>query len=124
MQKIFEITNRYIILATPLVLFSMISSIYLVASLSGGKILSILFAIILFTLMTSAFIAGWLKMVRGAVETPDNDEPYLLIKDFVPGVGEYFLSATGAVFLMFFLFGLLYTFAYLNTIVFLYFYQF
>lgn len=113
MQKVFEITNRYIILATPLVLFSFFSSIYLVASLSGGRLISILFALCLLTLMSATFIAGWLKMVKVAVENPEEDEPYMLIKEFVPGVGEYVLSTTGAVLLMFLLFGIMLTITYI-----------
>lgn len=112
MQKVFEITNRYIVLATPLLLFSLFSSVYMYASINGGKIFSILIALIIMTLMTSAFLAGWLKMVKTAVENPDDEGAYLLMKEFVPGVGEFFLSSIGAVLIIFLLFGIIMTGAY------------
>lgn len=96
LKKVINLTNKYIILATPLILFSLLSNLYAVFSASG-KIINLLFALILLTLMTGAFIAGWFVMIKKAVidEYPDN--PNLLMKDFIPGVGEYFLPATGGV---------------------------
>lgn len=100
MQKVFNITNKYIVLATPLILYSLLSNIYLVVSASGGKIPSILFAIFLFMLMTGAFIAGWFNMVKFAILDSEQEDPNSLIKEFPSGVGEYFLSSLGSVFVM------------------------
>ena len=86
-------------------LISLFSSVYMYASINGGKIFSILIALIIMTFMTSAFLAGWLKMVKTAVENPDDEGAYLLMKEFVPGVGEFFLSSIGAVLIIFLLFG-------------------
>ena len=107
MQKVFEITNRYIILATPLLLFSLFSSVYLVASLNSNKIISIICALLILILMTSVFLAGWFKMVKLAVENPEDEEPYLIIREFTSGVGEFFLSSMGAILIMFFMFGII-----------------
>lgn len=100
MQKVFNLTNKYIVLATPLILYSLISSIYLAATLSGGKVINLLIAVFLFTLMTSAFIAGWFNMIKIAVLQPDREEPNSLIKEFVGGVGEYFLPSLGMISVM------------------------
>lgn len=101
MQKVFDLTNKYIVLATPLILYSLISSVYMVLATSGGKIINYIFAIILFILMTAAFIAGWFKMIKSAVMEEDENEPNKLITEFTSGVGEYFLSSIGAIFVMF-----------------------
>lgn len=101
MQKVIDITNKYIVLATPLILYSLISSVYLAVAASGGKIINILFAIILFTLMTGAFIAGWFNMIKIAILEPNREDPNTLLKEFVGGVGEYFLPSLGAIFVMF-----------------------
>ena len=49
-SEIFNTTNKYIILATPLILFSLFSSVYLAAS-ATGKLINLLVAIILFTFL-------------------------------------------------------------------------
>lgn len=113
MNKIFELTNRYIVLGTPLILFALITSIYLAVAAHGSN-LSVLFALLLFFLMTSAFAAGWFNMVKTAVVEPERDEPNSLIKEFVPGVGEYFLSSLGALVIVF---ALIFLFVLLSTIV-------
>ncbi len=97
MKKVFELTNRYIILGTPLILFSLLSTIYLAVS-ARGTVIHLLIAIILFGLMTAAFAAGWFNMVKNAVLEPDREDVNSLIKDFTPGVGEYFLSSLGMIF--------------------------
>lgn len=97
MQKfktLFELTNKYIILATPLILFSLFSNVYAIFSVSG-RLINILFAMILLTLMSSAFLAGWFNMVKNAVDNKHTTNPNLLIKDFIPGVGEFFLPTLG-----------------------------
>lgn len=97
-NDVINLVNKYIILATPLILFSLVSSVYMAAS-ATGKIINMIFALLLLLLMTSAFIAGWFNMVKLSVSAPNrDDEPNSLIKEFVPGVGEYILSSLGAVF--------------------------
>lgn len=49
--------------------------------------------------LTTAFVAGWLYLVRQLVEKSQNSNEDKLLgihicKDFFPGVGKYFLSAT------------------------------
>ena len=63
MDKIFKLTNKYIILATPLILFSLISNLYFAFS-AQGKLLNLLIALFLILLMTGAFIAGWFNMIK------------------------------------------------------------
>lgn len=99
MLKTFNLTNKYIVLTTPLILYSLISSVYLVISMGNSNFINLLFAIILLILMTSAFIAGWFNMIKLAI-TDYKDEPNSLIKEFVPGVGEYFLPSLGAFFII------------------------
>ncbi len=94
MKKVFELTNRYIILGTPLILFSLLSTIYLAVS-ARGAVINLIIGLALFALMASAFTAGWFNMVKIAVLEPERDDPNSLIKEFTPGVGEYFLSALG-----------------------------
>lgn len=96
-KNVFSIANKYIVLATPLILFSLFSNIYVVFSASG-RIVNFLITLILLVLMSGAFLAGWFLMVKKAVNDEYPDNPYLLMKDFIPGVGEYFLSVTGGVF--------------------------
>ena len=98
MQKIFNLTNKYIILTTVLILYSLISNIYaaIFAVNNGGiKLINLLSAILILILMTSAFLAGWLKMIKTAVVEPEKDEPNSLIKVFPEGVGEYILPVLG-----------------------------
>lgn len=95
MQKTISLTNKYIILATPLILYSLLSSVYILISASGGKVISLIFALILFFLMTSAFLSGWCNMIKIALSQPEKEDPNTLLKEFVPGVGEYFLSTSG-----------------------------
>ena len=100
-KKVFEITNKYIVLATPLILFSLVSTVYLAAS-ATGKIINMIIGILLFVFMSAAFAAGWFNMVKLSVSNPESREPNNLMKEFIPGVGEYFLPILGA-FLNFFL---------------------
>ena len=99
LKEIFNITNKYIVLATPLILFSLISNIYAIFSASG-RFINIIFAIFLLTLMTGAFFAGWFVMIKNAINDNYPENPNLLLKDFISGVGEYFLPTTGAVVLL------------------------
>lgn len=98
----FNITNKYIVLATPLILFSLISSLYLIFS-SNGNTISVLLALVLFYLMLAAFLSGWLFMVRKCVTNPQEDDINAFIGEFPAGVGEYFLSMCGLIFVILFL---------------------
>ncbi len=100
-KESFKLTNKYIILATPLILFSLLSSLYILFSVNGNLV-SLVIALVLFTLMLTAFLAGWFFMIKICVEKPDtDDDPNALIKEFPAGVGEYFLPALGLIFVMF-----------------------
>ena len=98
-KESFNLTNKYIILATPLILFSLLSSLYILFSL-GGNLVSLLIALVLFILMLAAFISGWSFMLKTCVQEPERDDPNSLIKDFPAGVGEYFLSVLGLIFIV------------------------
>ena len=112
MQKVLNLTNNYLILATPLILYSLFSSLYLVLSANGGKVINLLFAILLFFLMTGAFFAGWFNMIKLAVTVPDIEDPNSLIKDFPAGVGEFFLPSLGAISIIFLIMIITLTFSY------------
>lgn len=101
MKKVFNLTNKYIITATPLILFSLITSIYMLSSAKGKGILGLLITVFLLFLMCSAFTAGWGSMLKSASTDKEPKEPNLIIKDFTSGVGEYFLSACGLIFIAF-----------------------
>ena len=101
MQKVFNLTNRYIILATPLILYTLVSSIYLAISTNNGKLINLIVAILLFGLMTGAFIAGWFNMIKIAIQYPEKEDVNSLIKEFPSGVGEYFLPSLGLLFVIF-----------------------
>ncbi|MBE7711288.1 MAG: hypothetical protein E7Z92_04015 [Cyanobacteria bacterium SIG31] len=96
MKQVFNLTNKYLILLTPLLLYSLFSSVYLAASAVGGKYINMIFAIVLFFFMTGAFIAGWFNMIKLAVANDIREDANSLIKEFPTGVGEYFLSSLGA----------------------------
>ena len=100
-KESFKITNKYIVLATPLILFSLISTIYLALS-AGGKYIGLIIAIIAFFLMLCAFLAGWFGMLSICIKNPAEEEPNDLIKHFVSGVGEYFLPVMGMIIISFF----------------------
>ena len=93
-KQSFDYTNKYIILATPLILFSLLSSLYILFSI-GGNLISLTIAMILFTLMLGAFLSGWFFMIKKGVTNSSDDEPNSLIKEFPAGVGEYFLPTLG-----------------------------
>ena len=112
MQKVINLTNKYIILATPLILYSLISNIYLVISANGGKIINLILALFIYFLMTATFIAGWFKMIKQAVINQNIDEGNALMKEFPQGVGEYFIPATGALLMIFLIFITMMTISY------------
>lgn len=108
LKESYKLTNKYIILATPLILFSLLSSLYILFSVNGN-VLGLLFAIVLFFLMLIAFLSGWFYMIKNAISDCESDEPNLLIKYFPSGVGEYFLPTCGLVLVSFLFSSLLYT---------------
>ena len=61
MPKVFKITNNYIILATVLILYSLISNVYAACFMAGGgvKVLGLISALVILVLMTAAFLDGW-----------------------------------------------------------------
>ncbi len=99
-KESFSLTNRNIILATPLIFFSLISSLYILFSL-GGSLISLLIAFSLFVLMLGAFLSGWGYMLKLCVSDTDREEANSLIKEFPAGVGEYFLPVLGSMFIIF-----------------------
>ena len=98
-KQSFKLSNKYIVLATPLILFSLLSSLYLLFS-SGGRLVSLSFAILLFFLMLSAFLSGWFYMIKRILADDDID-PNTLIIEFPSGVGEYFLPVNGMIIVIF-----------------------
>lgn len=95
-KRVFKLTNKYIILATPLILFSFLSNIYLMFS-AKGTILNVLFSMILFIIMTGAFFAGWFKMITSIVQFPEEESNTQLAKKFTEGVGEYIIPSLIAI---------------------------
>lgn len=95
-RESFNITNSNIILATPLIFFSIISSLYLIFS-SGGSRIGLILSVILFFLMLGAFLSGWFMMIFKAIKEPDIEDTKL-ISEFTSGVGEYFLPVLGMIF--------------------------
>ena len=93
-KESFSLTNKFIILATPLILFSLFSSLYVLFSLHGSSVYPVITAA-LFFLMLSAFLAGWFFMIREGIKSPHTEEPNSLIKEFPAGVGEYLLFTGG-----------------------------
>ncbi len=109
MQRVFGITNRYIILATVLILYSLISNVYAAFFAVGGaaKPAGLIFAVILLILMSAVFMAGWFKMVKTAVLEPDKEDTNSLIKIFPEGVGEYILPILGLLVVLVILWGII-----------------
>lgn len=107
--RAFKITNENIILATPLVLFLFLLSIYLgIAKNAPETLPSIILLLITILFMLSAFFAGWFFMVRKAIELDkqefiiDEDKAkasFSLLKELPIGIGEYFFSFIGGLIL-------------------------
>lgn len=96
MKKVFIITNKNLILLTPLLLYTLFSSIYLAFTASSGKLINIVFSIILFLLMSAAFSSGWFNMIKVVIKNNCEIDDSLF-KQFPSGVGEYFLQTLGAI---------------------------
>jgi len=88
-RESFKITNSNIIIATPLIFFSLISSLYLIFS-SGGTQFGLIFSGVLFFFMIGAFLSGWFMMITKAIKSPEIEDNKL-ITEFPSGVGIYFL---------------------------------
>ncbi len=98
MKKVLELTNKYIIVATPLLLFLFFVCVYFLVMMRDGNQIKLLFGLLLIFVTSIAFISGWGNMIKSASIEKNYDEPYTIIKDFVPGVGEYFLPVLGSAF--------------------------
>lgn len=129
-----KITNSNIILATPLILFSIFASSYLFIA-PANRVFNIGIILILFFAITAAFFSGWFYTIKLAINsfdttefvkpvanTPEEKESerqtenikgdvFYLLKQFPTGVGKYFLEY----FFMAALFFLLLTFVVLFT---------
>lgn len=95
-RESFTITNNHLALATPLILFSLLSNLYLIFSASNN-IYSIICSVILFFLMVAAFLSGWGYMIKKIITKTEIEPQNTLFTDFPTGVGEYFLPATGLI---------------------------
>lgn len=104
-QRAFKITNENIILATPLVLFLFLLSIYMgVAQNAPSTLMAIILLSITILFMLSAFFGGWLFMVKKAIDLDkqefiiDEDKAkasFALLKEIPIGIGEYFFPFIG-----------------------------
>ena len=95
LKESLRITNNNIIIATPLILFSLLSSLYLIFSGHGSSI-GMLLTVLLFFLMLAAFLAGWFYVVTVTVKDPYGKGSFG--SEFMSGVGEYFLPIIGFLF--------------------------
>lgn len=105
-SRAFKITNENIILTTPLVFFLLLVSLYVgLAQNAPNNVPSAVLFLITLLFIASAFPAGWLYMVRKAVELDkkefiiDEDKArasFGLLKEIPVGIGEYFLSFVAA----------------------------
>lgn len=96
----FSITNESLILATPLILFMLVLSIYLgVAEGIGHNLISALLVLVVLSSMVAAFLSGWLYMVKKAICLYDKNlldaqersrANFALLKEFNAGVGKFF----------------------------------
>ena len=95
-RESFKITNSNIVIATPLILFSLFSSIYVMLS-SNGSFVSLTITAVLFFLMVASFLSGWFFMIKKAIVNSEEDQKDKLIFEFPAGVGEYFLAILGMI---------------------------
>ena len=115
-----KIKNENIILATPLILFMWILSVYISfskAAVTSFPLLVLSFVTVIF--MTGAFFAGWFYMVKKAVKLSrrlvfvlDSDRAKAtlkLLKTIPSGIGKYFLSFVGMIIFSIFIFSIVAT---------------
>ena len=92
MKRAFNIVNKYILLVTPLLLFVLFAMFFLIVT----GLRNIFFSFLLILILV-AFASGWFKMIKVAsAKDVTYDNPNLLWKEFLQGVGEYFLPLLGA----------------------------
>lgn len=115
-KNAFRLTNEGIILATPLILFIWLITIYL--TFAKGVVDTLpeaVSAIITLLCMIGAFCAGWFYMVKESIELSkkefilDEDrakELLNLIKKIPTGVGKYFLTFIGMSLIMLVIFAI------------------
>ena len=104
-----KITNENIILATPLILFMWILSMYVGFSKLSVNNIWLAFLVFITTIfMTAAFFAGWFYMVRKAInlsketfvlESDKAKATFNLLKKIPTGIGKHFWSFVGMIFL-------------------------
>ena len=104
-----KVTNENIILATPLIIFMWLLSLYVGYSrLSVNSLALMALSFITTIFMTAAFFAGWFYMVKKAIKLSketfvlDSDKTkaiFNLIKVIPAGIGKYFWPFLGMIFL-------------------------
>lgn len=104
-KQAFGVTYNNIILATPLVLFMVLVSLYLGFSRNTVDTLpEMLLSLFTLWFMFGAFLAAWFYMVKKAVQNSksvyimDEDQvkaSFNLMKEIPTGIGSYFLSFLG-----------------------------
>lgn len=108
-----KVTNDNIILATPLILFMWILSLYVgFSKMSVNSLPILLLSCITVVCMTAAFFGGWFYMVKKAIklsketfvlESDKARETFNLIKKIPAGIGKYFWSFLGLILLSIFI---------------------
>lgn len=100
-KESFKITNECIIIATPLILFSLLASLYLILS-AGGTKFGLLSTVVLLILMLAAFLSGWFYVITNAIkDSSERTKDYSsLWGEFTTGVGSYFLNILGLIFVL------------------------
>lgn len=92
-----KISYNNIIMATPLLLFLLILNMYLMVAKTAVQALpSTILLLLTLLLMISAFLSGWLYMIRTAVDgyinnsqIKDLNNSYTLLREFPTGISEY-----------------------------------
>lgn len=102
-----KIANDNIILATPLILFMWLLSLYLgISKMSGNSLPIFLLSCTTVIFMTAAFFGGWFNMVKKAIKLSkeifvlDTDKARAtldLMKKIPSGIGKYFWSFLGLI---------------------------
>ena len=94
-KKAFSTTNRNLIIPTPQILYIIISSLFLKFTMSSNP-KQMIASLVVYVLMTGAFLSGWFAMIKDAVVTPENETKtsFELLKVFLQGVGSKFITYT------------------------------
>ena len=102
-KRAFGITKDNIILAQPLVLYLVVISLTMAGLAQQGNKTAFMVFALANILLTTAFCAGWFYMVKKTIEHSKKEfekseeqsmASFALVKDFFPGVGEFFLPVT------------------------------